>query len=223
MFERHAQMFVVLLLGAGLFGCMATASVTPGGPNVGGQQAGSTQVAGQGKAPTGVQVTTDGLVFTVGNAKDLMASVTYADGTVDGNVSWSSADDTIVSVNPTTGKVSGIKAGVATIVAASTVDPSKKALVKVTVRSAGVEEAITRVMPPEATVKVGDTTRLDATIQMSDGSISPNVTWTSDNRGVAMVSNGLVTGIAAGETMVTAVAAGDSTKKASAKVVVTAK
>lgn len=162
----------------------------------------------------------DNIVITAGDKLDLVANVLYEDNTRDSAVSWSSSDNTIVSINPTTGAVSGVKEGLATILAVSIKDSNKKATSTVTVKKADVVEAITRVTPKEASIKVGETVRLDAKIQMSDGTYSPNVIWKSDNAGVALVSGGIVTGVGEGTTTITAIASGDSTKKASAKITV---
>lgn len=168
-----------------------------------------------------IQITSgETLVIKEGDKMSLSASVIYEDNTRDSSVSWSSSDNTIASVNNTTGSLSGVKEGITTLVATSLKDSSKKANLIVTVKRADVVEAITRIDPKEATLKVGDTVRLNATIQMSDGSLSPNVSWKSDNSSVVLVSNGLVTAIGEGTTTVTAIADGDSTKKAMAKITV---
>lgn len=168
-----------------------------------------------------IQITSgETLVIKEGDKMSLSASVIYEDNTRDSSVSWSSSDNTIASVNNTTGSLSGVKEGITTLVATSLKYSSKKANLIVTVKRADVVEAITRIDPKEATLKVGDTVRLNATIQMSDGSLSPNVSWKSDNSSVVLVSNGLVTAIGEGTTTVTAIADGDSTKKAMAKITV---
>lgn len=168
-----------------------------------------------------VQITSgDNIVLTAGDKLDLVSNVLYEDNTRDSAVTWSSSDNTIVSINPTTGAVSGVKDGLATILAVSIKDTSKKASATVTVKKADVVEALTKITPKEASIKVGETVRLDAKIQMSDGTFSPNVVWKSDNTGIALVSGGLVTAIAEGTTTITAIASGDSTKKAMSKITV---
>lgn len=168
-----------------------------------------------------VQITTgDNIVLTAGDKLDLVANVLYEDNTRDSAITWSSSDNTIVSINPTTGAVSGVKDGLATVIAVSIKDTNKKASSTITVKKADVVEAITKITPKEAIIKVSETIRLDAKIQMSDGSVSPNVIWKSDNNSIALVSGGLVTGISEGTTTITAIASGDSTKKASAKITI---
>ena len=168
-----------------------------------------------------VQITSgDNIVVTQGDKLDLAANVLYEDNTRDSAIAWSSSDNTILSINSTTGAVSGIKEGLATVIATSLKDTSKRGSATVTVKKADVVEALTKITPKEASIKVGETVRLDAKIQMSDGSFSPNVNWKSDNSGIALVSNGLVTGVGEGTTTITAIADGDSTKKSMAKITV---
>lgn len=166
-----------------------------------------------------LRVTPDAYVITAGEAKDLLATVSYTDGTFDGNVTWSSSDNRILDVNPTTGKIQGKAEGLATVVVASLIDPSRKANVTVTVRRGSVTEALARVEPKEALLKIGETKQLTASIQMTDGSFSPNVRWESSNQGVAMVSGGgLVTAVGKGKATISAIASGDSTRRAACEV-----
>jgi uncharacterized protein YjdB len=172
------------------------------------------------KSVSSIRLTPDTVVIGTGSAKAFMATVGYSDGTNDSAVAWTSSDDTILNVNPTTGQATGLKAGVASVVAAAVADPTRKATATVTVRSGEVVDAVLTIAPTEATLKVGETVRLQAKSQQSDGGMSPNVVWTSDNKTVAVVSNGLVTAVGVGQTTVTATAAGDSTKQVSAKITV---
>lgn len=218
---RIVPMATVLALTLLTGGCTITVPEGLGLPGAAAQGDQPTDGVNRNKVVSSVRVTPDTLVITAGSARDMVGNVAYTDGSFDSAVQWSSSDDTILSVNPTTGRVSGVKPGIATVVAASTLDPSKKNTATVTVRSADVVEAFASIDPKEATLKVGDTVRLNATIRLSDGSESPNVTWMTDNSSVALVSNGLVTAIAPGTTTITAMAVGDSTKKASAMITVT--
>lgn len=167
-----------------------------------------------------VQAIPDTFVIEEGNKVRATASVIYIDNTRNSDLIWSSSDDTLAVVNSTTGEISGVRPGIVTITATSQRDNTKRASITVTVKRAEVVEAITKIEPKEATIKVGETTRFNAKIQMSDGTISPNVIWKTDNTAIALVSDGLVTGIAEGTTTITAIAEGDSTKRAFAKITV---
>lgn len=167
-----------------------------------------------------VQAIPDTLVIAEGNKVKGNASVIYSDNSRNSDLIWTSSDNTIAAVNPTTGDISGVKAGIVTIIATAQKDSSKRSAITVTVKRGDVTEALTKISPTEATIKIGGTTRLNAQIQLSDGSNSPNVIWVSDNKSIALVSNGIVTGISEGTTTITAIAEGDSSKTASATITV---
>jgi len=168
-----------------------------------------------------VQAIPETLVINEGNKVKATASVIYSDNSRSSDLLWSSSDNTLASVNATTGEISAIKPGIVTIIATAQTDTNKRSAITVTVKKADVIEAITKIDPKEATLKIGETVRLNASVQMSDGSISPNITWTTDNQAIALVTNGLVTGISEGTVNITATADGDSTKKVSARITVT--
>lgn len=66
--------------------------------------------------------------ITVGQSLKLKAEVTMADGQINGNVSWSSSDNTIAVINPTTGEVSALREGKVTIMAAYSAEPRYRGL-----------------------------------------------------------------------------------------------
>lgn len=211
-----------------------TASVTPSGApgavttqgTPAGAQASANPGAGapasSAKVVRDVRVSPENFVVSVNDAKDLIAVVTYTDGTSDANVTWSSSDSRIVDINPTTGKIQAKGEGVATIVVAALGDNARKANVQVTVRKGSVTEALAKVEPKEAALAVGETVQLAAQIQLSDGSNSPNVLYTSSNQSVAVVSGaGLVTAAGKGKATITVSASGDATRRAACAVTVT--
>jgi len=155
----------------------------------------------------------------IGQTLPLTATV-VADGTLARTVTWRSSDATIASVS-NVGIVSFLSGGTATITAVSTVDTTKRgtALLSVgtpQVRSVALSQA-------SAAVTVGQTQQLTATV-VADGSLSTAVTWRTVNPAVATVSpSGIVTGIAAGSSTITAVSVADTTKRAAASITVTAR
>lgn len=203
------------LAGQGAAG--ASAAPTAGGPSTN---------TNNNKVVKEVQVTPGSFVVTKGVARKVTANVIYTDGTRDSNVTLASSDDTILSVNNTTGSITGLKEGITTIEAISTVDNSKKATATVTVKLGEVTEGVATISPEEVEITVGDTATLDASITNSDGSTSSNVTWTSSNTSVAAVTGagGSATVIGKKEGTATITASGsDSTVKAKATVKVIAK
>ena len=145
----------------------------------------------------------------VGGAVQLSASVRDAAGAeLQGRlVGWTSSDESIAVVS-STGRVSGIKVGTATITASS---EGKSGTATVTVTPAPV--AAVTVTPPTATVTVGQTTTLTA--QTLDAGGNPltgrAITWTSSSAAIATVSpGGVVTGVSAGTATITATSEGKS-------------
>lgn len=173
-----------------------------------------------------VRVTSgDDLVITEQNKVQVSANVIYSDNSIDSNVKWSSSDNTVATVNPDTGFISGVKDGTTTIIATSMKDPSQRSSVRVTVRRAPVEELKTYITlngnkVTEINLQEDQTEVLQATIKLSDGTVSPNVTWKSSDSTVVNVRNGSLTALKNGVATVTAIADGDSTKQASVKVTV---
>lgn len=64
------------------------------------------------------------------------------------------------------------------------------------------------VTPTTASIEVGGTTTLNASVTMSSGSYSGSITWSSSDTSVATVVNGVVTGVKAGTAKITASAGG---------------
>ena len=122
-------------------------------------------------------------------------------------VTWSSSNSAIANVN-TSGLVTAAAVGVAFVVATSE-GKSDTSMITAT----AVQVGSVAVTPPSATVDVGRTAQLQATVRDTDGGTLTGrvVTWTTSNPGVATVSNaGLVTGVAAGSATVTATSEGQS-------------
>jgi len=156
-----------------------------------------------------VVVTPQTASVPVGGAVQLSASVRdAAGGELQGRlVGWTSSDESIAVVS-STGSVTGIKIGTATITASS---EGKSGTATVTVTAAAV--ASVNVTPPSASVTVGQTTTLTAQTLDANGSALTGraVAWTSSNTGVATVSaTGVVTGVAPGNATITATSEGKS-------------
>jgi hypothetical protein len=71
--------------------------------------------------------------MAVGDSVKLVAEVKLPDGTYNGNVTWSSADDTIATINPTNGTVVALQEGRVSIVAAYAPDPTARGLATLTI------------------------------------------------------------------------------------------
>src|SRR6266699_1844702 len=120
-------------------------------------------------------------------------------------VTWGSGDTTVARVS-TSGLVTGVAQGSATITATSEGKTSTAAITVTTVPVASVA-----VSPTTASIEVGQTVQLAAMPKDSAGAAltGRTVTWTSSNTSVATVSSsGLVTGSGAGTATITATSEG---------------
>ncbi|MEB3223755.1 MAG: Ig-like domain-containing protein [Candidatus Sericytochromatia bacterium] len=84
-----------------------------------------------------VSVTPATLTLTIGESRKAKAAVRMMSGEVNGNVTWSSSDSTIATVNPTNGEVTALAEGWVTIVATYAADTRYKGLLDVQVIAAG--------------------------------------------------------------------------------------
>lgn len=82
-----------------------------------------------------IVVTPATLTLAPGASQPLKAEVQLANGEINANVVWSSADSTIADVNPTNGVVSALRPGTTSIVAAYALDPTVQGECQVTVTS----------------------------------------------------------------------------------------
>lgn len=150
--------------------------------------------------PTAIKLDQDKMTLGVGETATLKATIEPEEAT-NKNVTWSSSDDTIVTVED--GVVTGKKVGTVTITAETS--NGLKATAEVIVK----EIAVTKVTLSEttATMTIGGELKLTATIEPADAT-NKRLTWSSSDTGVATVdSDGKVTAKAAGTTTITATAA----------------
>ena len=150
---------------------------------------------------TGVSVSPATLSLVEGTSDQLRATVTPSDA-ANKSVSWTSSATAIATVD-NTGKVTAVSAGTATITV-KTADGGKTATCAVTVTTKvipvtgiSIEEGAT------AEVEEGKTVALTAKVQ-PDNATDKTVTWTSSNKAIATVADGVVTGVAAGQAVITA-------------------
>src|SRR5260370_29846325 len=124
-------------------------------------------------------------------------------------VTWASSAPAVATVSPS-GLVSGMAAGPATITAAS---GGQSGSAPITVTVSTVPVASVTVSPAPASVSVGQTVQLTATLKDASGNVlsGRTVTWASSAPTVATVSpSGLVSGVAAGSATITATSEGQS-------------
>ena len=157
-------------------------------------------------AVTGVSLKPNTLSLKVGEAETLSAVVIPANAD-NKTVSWSTSDPSVATM--ANGLVTAVKEGSATITV-TTIDGGKTATCAVTVSTDIVPvTGITIDQGATAEVEEGKTITLTATVQ-PDNATDKTVTWASAHESVATVVDGVVTGIAPGQAIISA-KAGDKT------------
>ncbi|MDR2561751.1 MAG: Ig domain-containing protein [Holophagales bacterium] len=164
---------------------------------------------------TGVTLNKSASSISVGGIETLVATVLPANAT-NKIVTWSSSNTSVATVS--NGTVTGVAAGSATI-SATTQDGGKTATCSVTVTSVPVPVTGVSLNKTSTSIAVGSSDTLTATVTPADAT-NKSVTWSSNNTSVATVSNGIVTGIAAGTATIT-VTTQDGNKTATCNVTVT--
>ena len=120
------------------------------------------------------------------------------------NINWTSNNEEVATVS--NGVITGIAEGTATITV-KTIDGNYTDTCTVTVTEETISENIsattTEIDKTQITLKTGETESLFATV-FPKNATNQNIEWISDNEEVATVSNGVITGIAEGNAIITA-------------------
>ncbi|TMQ52000.1 MAG: Ig domain-containing protein, partial [Candidatus Eisenbacteria bacterium] len=156
-----------------------------------------------------VTVTPTSASAQVGQTVQLSATTQDSTGAVltGRAVSWSSSNLSVASVNGS-GLVTGLAAGATTVTATS---EGQGGTSSITVSSVPV--ASVAVIPTSATIQVGQTQQLAATLKDASGNTLSGrvVSWSSSNPSVATVSgSGVVTAAAVGSAIITATSEGQT-------------
>src|SRR6266516_1475390 len=156
-----------------------------------------------------VSVSPTAATILVGGTQQLTATPLDADGNpLSGRtVTWVSSNTAVATVSAS-GLVTGVAPGSATITATS---EGKSGTATITVNPPPV--ATVTVSPASASIRVGSTVQLTATLKDANGNVltGRTVTWTSSNTKAATVNaSGLVTALATGSATITATSEGKS-------------
>ena len=171
-------------------------------------------------AVTGVTLNKTSLTLEAGQDETLTATVAPSNAD-NKDVSWSSSNPSVASVDQT-GKVSAISAGTA-IITVTTADGNKTAICNVTVTAPAAQIPVTAIsLDATATVGIGSTITLVVTYTPADANQGKAVTWTTADAGIAIVNNGVVTGVSAGTVAITATSTTDPSITATCNVTVEA-
>lgn len=151
---------------------------------------------------TGVSLNKNVASIYTGNTEKLIATVT-PDNASDKSLIWESNNTAVATVSA--GTVTAVKAGNAKITV-TTVDGNFSAACAVTVEDIPYDVKVTgiEIASGTASVAVGATKYLSATIKPADAT-NKNIEWTSSDTSIATVSPaGIVTGVAKGSATITA-------------------
>lgn len=162
---------------------------------------------GAGSEIASIQITPASLAMTAGSARALTAVVLDVSGSPIGGAQlhWTAQNPGIATVSDL-GLVTAVQPGKTQIAASKS---GRSAVVPVTVSS--LPPALVRVTPPSSNILVGSTTQLSGQVLDTGGGLLSGytITWRSTSAAVATVSaNGVVTGVAQGNVVITATAAG---------------
>ena len=185
---RHVPAGLIGLMG--LFVASCNDAVTDAGPEIG-----------------SIQLTPPSLAMTTGTARALEATVLDANGSpiAGAQLHWTTQNPGIATVSDL-GLVTAVQPGKTQIAASRS---GRSAVATVTVSA--LPAALVRVSPTAANVFVGSTTPLTGEVLDTGGGLLHGYTiaWTSSSPTVATVNaSGIVTGVALGNVVVTARAAG---------------
>lgn len=167
-------------------------------------------------AVTSVKLNKTSVSIVKGKTSTLKATVNPSNASVK-TVKWSSSNKDVATVS-SSGKITAVGVGTATITCKSSDNSKKKATCKVTVTPVKVTSVA--LSKSSATIYPGKSVTLKATISPSNAA-NKKVKWTSSNSNVATVdSSGVVRGIKSGSATITCTAQDGSKKSASCKITV---
>ncbi len=146
---------------------------------------------------TGVTLDQTAVTVVIGETATLKATVKPGDAT-DKTLTWTTSDEKVATVAD--GVVTAVAEGTATITV--TTANGKSATATVTVKKATVDAESVALDKTEATIKVGETVTLTATVAPED-TTDKTVAWSSSDEKIATVADGVVTAVAAGSATIT--------------------
>ena len=155
---------------------------------------------GQIVGVSGITLNKTALNLTIGASESLVATISPSNAT-NKDVEWTSSNTNVATVD-TTGKVTGVSAGSATITV-KTKDGSKVATCNVTVKNPVISVTGVTLNKTALNLVTGASESLIATISPSNAT-NKNVEWTSSNTNVATVdTTGKVIGVSSGSATIT--------------------
>ena len=184
---RHLGLGVLIAsLAASLAACyvpLGTPTTIAGSPVPGAPGA----VGPQGQAGA-LQATTSVVEISLGEERNLTTLLRDQTGQAPtALLNWLSSNPGIVTVNPISGQVKAAAPGTAVLTASIQATPSVQAKIEVRVVTKDAVNNIT-IEPQTPTIAVGDRLKLVPSVQMANGTINGNVTWSSSDETLAKVN-----------------------------------
>lgn len=143
------------------------------------------------------------------NTSETLTATVLPNNASDKTVKWSSSNSSVASVHATTGEVTGINSGTATITATANDGSGKKATCAVTVTFHKITALAISCRQP-CLINIGDSYELPVTVTPTNAS-NKTLTWSTSNSSVVSItSTGKITAKAAGQATITAKAADGS-------------
>ena len=139
--------------------------------------------------------------LVVGGTLTLTAAV--APSSFTGGVTWSSSNEDVATVTAA-GVVTAVGAGIATITATSVDNPAVSDTVTINVTAAAVPATSVTLDKTEATLHIKTDETVTLTPTMAPENTTDTITWSSSNKAVATVADGVVTAVGAGTATITA-------------------
>ena len=139
--------------------------------------------------------------LVVGDTLTLTAAV--APSSFTGGVTWSSSNEAAATVTAA-GVVTAVGAGTATITATSVDNPAVSDTVTINVTAAAVPATSVTLDKTEVTLHIKTDETVTLTPTMAPENTTDSITWSSSNKAVATVADGVVTAVAAGTATITA-------------------
>ncbi len=180
-----------------------------------GEKTATCKVTVAGIPVTGVSIAPETLSLKIGGTGTLAATVSPENAT-NKKVSWTSSTPEVATIAD--GVVTAVAEG-ESIITVTTEDGAKKATCKVTVSSKDINVSEVSITPETLSLKIGESGTLTATVS-PENATNKKLNWTSSAEAVATVADGVVTAVAAGESIIT-VTSEDGGKTATCKVTVT--
>ncbi len=147
-------------------------------------------------AASSISLNASNKTISIGESFTLSPSIQPSNAT-NVTITWSSSNTSVATVN--NGIIKGIKAGTAIITVRT--NNGKTAICNVTVNEVSANSI--SLNKSSATIKIGESTTLSATVSPSNAT-NKTITWSSSNTSVATVNNGIIKGIKAGTATITA-------------------